>query len=334
VFQVAKQVQERLMSVAVGGVTVNPTAVMSRVPRAAVVPVQTSSKSSSKRARIQRDSSDVSTSDESDNDHGGSIFDGVDSSGGMEQSGTGLEVLANAVRVSRAMATPPRHSLPPVTDVDAPEGPPIPVTDSVVLQSLDDAARTESLRKLTEEWLPHSTMTLLYRGSRDGMNAKMFHVRCNHKGATLTLIRAEDGSVFGAYASKAWIRGHGVYVDDPASFLFTLHHASGRSSSLKKACVDASSHHLATKTLYCRDNHGPVFGAAASSNLHALYISSGGKSTEDFSAASYSLLKDGETYEGPRVHGLSHLTSSYKFTPREVEVFLVDAVTSNDEPVV
>ena len=42
-------------------------------------------------------------------------------------------------------------------------------------------------------------MELLYRGTRDGMNSKNFHEKCDEKGPTITLFRNDKGNLFGGY---------------------------------------------------------------------------------------------------------------------------------------
>ena len=62
---------------------------------------------------------------------------------------------------------------------------------------------------------------LIYRGSRDGYTAKVFHQLCDNKGATMTVIRAQNGCIFGGFTSISW---SSVTTDkaDPSAFLFTL----------------------------------------------------------------------------------------------------------------
>lgn len=46
--------------------------------------------------------------------------------------------------------------------------------------------------------------SLLYRGSRDGFEAKDFHEKCDNKGPTLVIIENTNGNKFGGYASVSW----------------------------------------------------------------------------------------------------------------------------------
>jgi len=66
--------------------------------------------------------------------------------------------------------------------------------------------------------------SLLYRGSRDGFKAKNFHDCCDNKGATLTLVKGEDGRVFGGYTDISWTcpKGQTRRGGKGNSFLFTF----------------------------------------------------------------------------------------------------------------
>ena len=62
----------------------------------------------------------------------------------------------------------------------------------------------------------------LYRGSRDGFTAGVFHEKCDKKGETITIIRNEDNgqkNIFGGYSSKSWLSSMGPnrsnYVSRP-----------------------------------------------------------------------------------------------------------------------
>ena len=48
------------------------------------------------------------------------------------------------------------------------------------------------------------SLTLLYRGSREGWNYIDFHSRCDNKGATLTLFKTDDGKICGGYTKESW----------------------------------------------------------------------------------------------------------------------------------
>ncbi|KAF9125118.1 hypothetical protein BGW39_007650, partial [Mortierella sp. 14UC] len=51
---------------------------------------------------------------------------------------------------------------------------------------------------------PQPKLTLQYRASRDGFDAQNFHLACDQRGPTLTVIRADNGTIFGGYNSSSW----------------------------------------------------------------------------------------------------------------------------------
>jgi hypothetical protein len=57
-----------------------------------------------------------------------------------------------------------------------------------------------SLAEISES----SKGTLLYRATRDGFTAKAFHVKCDGKPKTITIIKTDQDYVFGGYTSAAW----------------------------------------------------------------------------------------------------------------------------------
>ena len=64
-------------------------------------------------------------------------------------------------------------------------------------------------------------MELLFRGTKDGMSADVFHNKYNNKGQTITLIKNEKGYIFGGFASIDWA-SCGGWRSSPNNFLFTL----------------------------------------------------------------------------------------------------------------
>eukprot|EP01083_Nonionella_stella_P178459 630446_1 len=62
---------------------------------------------------------------------------------------------------------------------------------------------------------------LLYRGSRDGFAANVFHNKCDGKANTLSIIRTNSNNVFGGYASVPW-KGDGSYAADNDAFIFLI----------------------------------------------------------------------------------------------------------------
>ena len=76
-----------------------------------------------------------------------------------------------------------------------------------------------------ERWLLEDgvfgDLELLYRGSLDGWKASYFHSKCDNKGATITVIRSNDGFILGGVSNKPWKSSCGGCESDKA-FLFSL----------------------------------------------------------------------------------------------------------------
>ena len=69
---------------------------------------------------------------------------------------------------------------------------------------LSESNRKDEFIKIIYEWTGHKDMTLLYRGTKDGMTSKVFHEKCDNQGKTITLYRNIKGNIFGGYASIPW----------------------------------------------------------------------------------------------------------------------------------
>ena len=59
------------------------------------------------------------------------------------------------------------------------------------------------------------------RGSIDGFSSQVFHEKCDDKGATLTVIKAND-RVFGGFTNLSWDSNSGNKTGDPNAFLFRV----------------------------------------------------------------------------------------------------------------
>ena len=46
-------------------------------------------------------------------------------------------------------------------------------------------------------------MILIYKGEKDGTDAKDFHGKCDNQGETITIVKVED-KVFGGYSDIDW----------------------------------------------------------------------------------------------------------------------------------
>ena len=66
-----------------------------------------------------------------------------------------------------------------------------------------------------------STFQLLYQGSKDGFDNKIFHSKCDGIGKTLTVIKSPNLNIFGGYTSVDW-SGIFQFKTDSTAFLFSL----------------------------------------------------------------------------------------------------------------
>ena len=65
---------------------------------------------------------------------------------------------------------------------------------------------------------------LLFRASEHNYSSAMFHLLCNNKGPTITIIHNSNDHIYGGYTSKSWempvIRDKSI--EDPNMFLFMI----------------------------------------------------------------------------------------------------------------
>ena len=72
------------------------------------------------------------------------------------------------------------------------------IKNSLILTNEDECL---PLFKMTRS----STGRLLYRATRDGFTAEAFHLKCDGKENTLTIIRNNLDYVFGGYTTAKWL---------------------------------------------------------------------------------------------------------------------------------
>jgi len=106
---------------------------------------------------------------------------------------------------------------------------------------------------------------LLYRGSRDGFEARDFHNKCDNKGETLTIIKSDEDFIFGGYTEINWesitwngnvgennnARRNGIGYE----FVFTLKNPHNIPPSKFNMKQDWLNH-----SICCDINLGPIFG--------------------------------------------------------------------------
>jgi hypothetical protein len=80
----------------------------------------------------------------------------------------------------------------------------------------------ESGVKFLKSLLGDFELYLLYRGSQDGFYASKFHLKCDDKGPTISLLQIEDGDCIDGFTNAKWASGNGEYKYDNKAFLFNL----------------------------------------------------------------------------------------------------------------
>ena len=174
---------------------------------------------------------------------------------------------------------------------------------------LNNSKRKNEFSLKLLEWSGYKKMKLLFRGTRDGMNAQSFHNKCDNNGETITLIQNDKGNIFGGYASIPWTGpSSGSYFRAPDSFIFTLTNIHNTEPTKFKNKNDGK------EVIHNRD-YGPLFGDNSD-----IYI------TKDFVNGAYSNFPI--TYIDVLGKGKSIFTgdsnnNNNKFKIKEIEVFKV-----------
>jgi hypothetical protein len=166
---------------------------------------------------------------------------------------------------------------------------------------------------LSEKW------SLLYRGSRDGFEAKDFHAKCDGKSPTLTLIKDQgSGSIFGGYTEATWNTSE-IYVnmekEDSSAFLFSLKNNENKPCKMK--CVEPKK---AIFTRFMPVFGGNIFSSYSDITYGDIFLSS--NPNKNFKSCS----RLGKNYKHPEYAFESNeakcfLAGSSEFQVSEIEIF-------------
>ena len=66
-------------------------------------------------------------------------------------------------------------------------------------------SRFEIYFKIKSLFEENFELKLIYRGSKDGFNADIFHQKCDDKGETLTIAKSSYNKIFGGYTDIPWM---------------------------------------------------------------------------------------------------------------------------------
>jgi len=144
--------------------------------------------------------------------------------------------------------------------------------------------------------------SLLFKASRDGFNRQAFHLGCDAKGPTITIVKSQYDQIFGGYAEISW-DSKGDKVKCNKNFVFSL--------SMNKMCWP-----LEDASQYNHSDYGPWFGTC--------YFGIG-YSQDNWNTDSNSCL-DGSISNSHFETLSSYIsgTSIGYFSVKEVEVFSVE----------
>ena len=171
--------------------------------------------------------------------------------------------------------------------------------DSILLNETNKC--DECLNKIYE-WTGGKNMELLYRGTRDGMSADVFHNKCNNKGPTISLFKNEKGYIFGGYASVDW-QGPSEYAyrSAPDSFIFTL-------TNMYNISPTKFPNSNTSKSIWDGSRYGPIFGGG-----HDICIGFNSNCTNFPNSYKDVLGKGYSIFKGDN--------DNYNFNLKEIEVF-------------
>jgi hypothetical protein len=137
------------------------------------------------------------------------------------------------------------------------------ILGKVMASFASDILAEEDHKLLLEGWVAESkpdldtevTLSLLYRGSRDGFGAADFHAKCDDKGATVTIVKSTEGYIFGGYSDQSWKSNDYCWKYSPRAFLFSMVNLAGL-APMKLPLIGESN----DKAMGCIPLYGPLFG--------------------------------------------------------------------------
>ncbi len=178
--------------------------------------------------------------------------------------------------------------------------------DSSILNNCEK--EKEFINKIFE-WSGGKSLELLYRGTKDGMTAEIFHEKCDNQGKTICLFLNKKDNIFGGYSSIPWAKGGGGKISEDC-FLFTLTNIYNTeptkfpynksiSINLDKEC-------------------GPVFGDGADLFFGNV---SGDFTIENSNGAAFPYSYDDTLGKGKSIFTGDFDNENYYFKIKEIEVF-------------
>jgi hypothetical protein len=177
---------------------------------------------------------------------------------------------------------------------------PLPPLDSKIVSDIPEIFSVLGQKKFA----------LLYRGSRDGFQAKDFHDRCDGHKNTVSLILSTNGSIFGGYTPIPWhCGGDGITDSSQSSFLFTIKNPHGLPAQVFKQKQGRA-------VIFGCSSYGPRFGNGWNADL-SVY--------NDFRTPNTVMYSNVGDYfaNDTGIAGNRVLTGATTFTVEQIEVFEV-----------
>ena len=114
---------------------------------------------------------------------------------------------------------------------------------------MSDIIERENELNLIKDKLGKSNLNLalLYKATRDGDDAEIFHSKVDNIKNNITFIKTNKGVRFGGYTNQSW-DGINVFKEDDSAFIFSL-------TKLKTYDVNKKE-----SAIWCNPNYGPIFG--------------------------------------------------------------------------
>ena len=124
----------------------------------------------------------------------------------------------------------------------------VPFIDSEDLLNISDIFLNIEEISMIESYLNFGNLkfALIYKASRDGDKAEIFHYRVSESVDTLIVIKTTDGKRFGGFTKETW-DGINVFKKDNEAFIFSLDNFK---------CYDCNQE----IAIWCYPNYGPIFG--------------------------------------------------------------------------
>mmetsp|Transcript_9594 Transcript_9594/g.14166 ORF Transcript_9594/g.14166 Transcript_9594/m.14166 type:complete len:568 (-) Transcript_9594:29-1732(-) len=178
--------------------------------------------------------------------------------------------------------------------------PPTPPFDSYIINHKMGVQLNKWYGELRQKW------KLIYRATRDGWTSQNWHSKVDNKGATLTLLRHSNGSIFGGYTPIKWMSTGADKYDDH-SWIFSL-----KNPHDNKSYKFPKIPNIRQRSVYHASGYGPWFG-----NNDIIIYSNPNTSTS-------SNAKLGKAYDYKLSHNAqSFFTGQNNFTLNEIETFVI-----------